>query len=60
MYSSKDQTDAKATMAFNRLMWSKLPEIGEERFPIISWIEYNDYMENTPKELLVWLTLPDP
>ncbi len=33
-------------------MRSKLPEINEERFPDISFIEYDDYMENTPNELL--------
>jgi len=52
VYSSTGKLDVKTGMAFIRLMRSKLPEIGEERFPAISKIEYNDYLENTPKELL--------
>ncbi len=52
VYSSKGPLDVKTGMAFTGLMCSKLPEIGENRFPLISKIEYSDYMENTPKELI--------
>lgn len=33
-------------------MRSKPSEIDEDRFPDVSYIDYDDYMENTPKELL--------
>jgi len=53
VYSSSDRLGSKNVMNFIRLMHSKLSEINEERFPVLSFIEYNDYLENTPKELLV-------
>ncbi len=52
VYSFKEDFDYDQEMKFFWLVESKLLEINEERFPLISYIEYEDYMENTPKELL--------
>ena len=52
VYSFKQDLKYNRRRKFFLLVESKLLEINEERFPSISYIEYDDYMENTPKELL--------
>jgi len=52
VFSSVGDLDNKRRLEFFDLLQSKLSEINEERYPLTSFIEYDDYMENTPKELL--------
>ncbi|MCY4232683.1 MAG: hypothetical protein OXE59_02925 [Bacteroidetes bacterium] len=52
VYSFKKDLNYNRRHKFFWLVESKLLEMNEERFPSISYIEYDDYMENTPKELL--------
>jgi len=52
VFSSENGIETKKGIEFFGILEDKLSEINEERFPSISFIEYDDYMENTPKELL--------
>ncbi|MCY3999654.1 MAG: hypothetical protein OXF84_02450 [Bacteroidetes bacterium] len=52
VYSSPGRLGTQKIGDFIALMRLKLEEIDEERFPAMSYIEYNDYLENAPKELL--------
>ena len=54
VYSSVGDLDntIRCRYEFFSLLQSKLSEINEERYPLTSFIEYDDFMENAPKELL--------
>ncbi|MCY4232514.1 MAG: hypothetical protein OXE59_02030 [Bacteroidetes bacterium] len=52
VYSSSGRLGGQNTGDFIGLMRFKLEDIDEERFPVLSFIEYNDFLENAPKELL--------
>ncbi len=45
--------DRKEDLYFSTNARTKLREINEHRFPVLSMVEYEDYMANTPKELLL-------
>jgi len=45
--------DRKEDLYFSTNARTKLREINEHRFPVLSMVEYEDYMDNTPKELLL-------
>jgi len=51
-FSSENGIETEKGIEFFGILEDKLSEINEERFPSISYIDYDDYMENTPKELL--------
>ena len=45
--------DRKENLYFTTHARTKLREINEHRFPVMSMVEYEDYMANTPKKLLL-------
>jgi len=49
---SGDDLDLHEGMHFSLNASDKLSEINEYRIPVMSFVEYEDYMTNTPKELL--------
>jgi len=53
VYSVDGRLDTRTGFDFERYLIHNLEEeLNEERFPVMSYIEYNDYLENTPKEFL--------
>lgn len=50
---SGDDLDLHEGMHFSLNASDKLSEINEYRIPVMSFVEYEDYMTNTPKELLL-------
>jgi len=52
VFSYEKDIDMDKAMEFFGIIETKLSEINEERFPLILYIDYDDYQENTPKELL--------
>ncbi|MCY3629008.1 MAG: hypothetical protein OXI05_10305 [Bacteroidota bacterium] len=53
VYSSTGELDPEHSLSFIRLIRPKLEEINEERFPVLSFIEYEDYLENSPEGVVV-------
>jgi len=52
VFSSENGIETEKGIEIFGISEDKLSEINEDRFPSISFIEYDDYMENTPKGLL--------
>ncbi len=54
VYSLDGRLNVRKRSDFERYMIENLEEeLNEERFPLVSCIEYNDYPENTPIEYQV-------
>ncbi|MXW33365.1 MAG: hypothetical protein F4065_01445 [Rhodothermaceae bacterium] len=53
VYSSPKERNYREAMDFFNHVRLKLEELNDERFPVMSFIDYDDYLENTPKELMV-------
>lgn len=53
VYDSPEELDLDGTVGFVRRILPKLHEINDYRFPAMRFVEYNDYMANIPKDLLV-------
>ncbi len=53
VYTSDGELDIDRSMEFTLLIRPLLHEMNEKRLIVDSYIEYEDYLENTPKEELV-------
>lgn len=53
VYTSIGELDIDRSLSFSRFVRPMLHEINEKRLVVDSYITYDDYMENTPKEELV-------
>ena len=50
---STEDLDVDGMVSFVRHVLPKLEEINESRYPVMSFVDYDDYMANTPKDLLI-------
>ncbi|MCY3628531.1 MAG: hypothetical protein F4069_03375 [Rhodothermaceae bacterium] len=53
VYDSPEELDLDGTVSFVGDILPKLHEINDYRFPAMRFVEYDDYMANTPSDLLV-------
>ena len=53
VHDSTGDLDVDGTVSFVRHVLPKLEEINEPRFPVMSFVEYDDYITNCPKDLLI-------
>ena len=53
VYSATGDLDPERLLSFVRLIRPQLLDLNEERFPVDTLIEYNDFVENTPGGVVV-------
>ena len=54
VYSSTGgDLDDQGTLSFVRHILPKLQELNEDRFPVVSFVTYDDYLDNSPEGAVV-------
>ncbi len=53
VYSATGDLDPQRSLRFGMLIRPKLLELNEDRFPVDSFVTYDDYLNNTPGSVVI-------